>query len=526
MRSPPLFVRTAVAALLVATQARAETLADAIAFAYRSNPAIQANRYDLRAADEGVAQARAELRPNVGIQATASYANTIYGRRTAAENPLNPTEFVTNSNQIGVGLEQPLYTGGRATADKAVAEAQVAGQREALRGAEGDQLLALVTAYVDVRRYAAALTVWQTSVTELESLAREIRARRIAGEVTMTDVAQADAQIAVARQQVADTELSLETARADYAAVVGRDPGDLAEEPPLPHLPDSADTAFTLAERQSPDLAQARDTELASRNGVSVAASAGRPTVSLRGNATLGGLISPYRLRDQDQSFSGSVVVTIPLTAGGSIASQIHQAEDRNDADRFRIDVARRQVARAISVSWNQMASSERQVDLITTQRQAAAHQLDGMVHEYRVGLRSTFDVLYAQQSLRDADVALLGARRDRYVAEATLLRQTGLLEVRALMTDVPLYDPAVHLVQAERRNALPWDGAVAAIDRLAVPHARQKTLLQPTVARAPAVVPAVRHTTSDPLSHTRPTTPIAGTVGQPTLAYESLLLP
>lgn len=505
-------------ALFASGSACAESLADAVALAYRSNPTLESGRYDVRAADEGVVQARSELRPSADLEVTGGDTRTVEGRASSRSNFFSPEASDRNSNQAQIAVTQPLYTGGKASADRAAAEARVRLSREGLRGAEGDLLLGVITAYVDVRRYAAALDVWQGSVIELEKIIKEIEARQVAGELTRTDIAQAESQLAIAREQVVATEEQLEAARADYAALVGRNPGLLAAEPPLPQLPPRVETAFELAERLSPELAQARNAELASRNDIVAARSAGRPTISLRGTATLSGQAVPYHLYDQDQGFAGSVVFSLPLSAGGRTASQIRQAEDHNSSDRFKIEAARRTLDRNVADAWNQMVSAEREAKLLEQQRHSAEIQLDGMINEYRVGLRSTFDVLYAQQSLRDAEVALLGARRDRYVSEATLLRQTGLLEARAIMTGVELYDPAEHLRRVEHRNAVPWESAVAALDTLGKPGAHQHVLEQSGVApELPAVVPPVTVSPSPAdLSRITPTTPIPGTVGRP----------
>jgi outer membrane protein len=506
------------AVLFVATApAGAETLADAIAFAYRTNPTIESGRYDLRATDENLVQARSQLRPSGELDVTGSYARTVEGRATQRSNPFSPAAFNRNSNQAEVVLTQPIYTGGRATAARQSAVAAIRAGRETLRGTEGDLLLSVLTAYVDVRRYGAALGVWEASVDELDKITKEVEARKVAGELTLTDVAQAQAQLSVARQQVVATEQALEGARADYAALVGRGPGDLAEEPALPNIPHRVEDAFDLAERQNPELARAVFTEQASRADIVAAKAQGRPTLALRGTAGLSGEAVPYRLHDQDQDYAGSVVLTVPLTAGGLVASQIRQARDRNGSDRFKIEATRREVDRDVSLAWNQMVTAEQESNLQDEQKQFAATQLDGMINEYRVGLRSTFDVLYAQQQLRDAEVALLGSQRDRYVSEATLLRQTGLLEARAIMTGVQLHDPAKHLRDIEHKNAVPWDVLFAALDKAGAPRARQRMLQQPRVSgETPALAPARPTPVHRALSRSLPVVPIAGTVGRP----------
>jgi outer membrane protein len=487
-------VRALSAAALLAAghSACAETLADAIAQAYRTNPTLVGSRYDARAADEDVVQARAQLRPTAEFDAEGGYQRTVYGRITAAQT-IGPTAFGLSNNQVDVQVDQPLYTGGKATAARRIAAATVMGSRDALRSTEGDLLLAVITAYVDVHQYADQQAVWRQSVDELDALNREIAARQRAGELTLTDIALAQTQLAAAREELVTTEQDLESARADYALLVGHDPGDLAEAPPLPQLPDSIDTAYDLAERQNPEIAQARDAELASRNAIAQSRAQGMPVVNLRGSATLSGPAYPYRSRDQDQNFAGSVVLTVPLTSGGLIASQTRQAEDRNQSDQVKIEAQRRVVVRAVANAWNQVVSTDRRKALLDTQRQSAAIQLKGMGKEYGVGLRSTFDVIYAEQTLRDVDIALIASRHDRYVAQATLLRQTGLLDAQTLLSGVTTYDPADHLRHVENRNALPWDGAVAAIDRAGTPGngAPKSAVIVPTPAGTPATKPA-----------------------------------
>lgn len=508
----------ACAGVFLNTPVGAETLAEAIALAYRNNPDLQAGRYDLRAADEAVVQARARLRPTLDLEVSGQYDRSVFGDAYRLDNPFTPGAVNRDTARGQVSASQPLYTGGRATAERRIAESGVGLGRETLRATEGDLLLAVVTAYVDVRRYAQALRVWQTSVTELTRLTDEIIARREAGELTLTDVAQGQRQVALAREQVALTEQALEAARTDYASLVGQDPGELADEPDLPQLPVDAATAFLLAEQRNPELAQARWNERRSRYGIAAAAAEGMPRIDLRGSATLSGEALPYRTRDQNQEYFGAVTVTLPLSAGGRIASQVREAESRNAGDRLRIEGARRALNRGINNAWNQLVSAGRAAILLDEQRRAAVTQLDGSVAEYRVGLRSTFDVLFAQQTLRDVEVNLLTSRRDRYLASAALLRRIGLLEAGTLMTGIQRHDPTAHYREVEGRNALPWDGLLRTLDAAGGPVPRHRMIIQPgKPIGTPAIVPPDRRRPVDPpLWRSLPAAPIPGTVGQP----------
>lgn len=212
------------------------------------------------------------------------------------------------------------------------------------------------------------------------------------------------------------------------------------------------------------------------------------------------------------------MTLTVPLTAGGLIASQVREAEDRNGSDRLKIEATRRDVDRSVAAAWNQMVTADRQVLLQNEQRRFAETQLDGMINEYRAGLRSTFDVLYAQQSLRDAELALLATQRDRYVSGAALLRHTGQLEVKAVLAGVQLHDPLKHLRDIEHRNAVPWEALFASLDKAGAPKGRQRPLLLPAKRNA---IPMIVARKSGPevergLARSLPMVPLAGSAGRP----------
>lgn len=506
MRLAPAAFLAATIALAAAPPAHGQTLAEAIAEAYRTNPTIEGSRYDLEAADEGLPQARSQLRPSAELDVTGSFDRTIEGRASRRSNPFSPGKLNRDTNRAELVVSQPLYTGGRATAARNSAIAAIRSSREQLRGTEGDLLLAVITAYVDVRRYEESLRIWRASTDELTKITQEIQDRYDVGDLTLTDVSQSRAQLALARQQIVGAEQALEAARTDYAALVGRDPGELAEEPALPNLPPRVEDAFALAERQNPELGRAVFTEEQSRSDIAAAKAQGNPTVSLRGSAALNGEAVPYRLRDQDQTYTGSLVLSLPLSAGGLIASQVREAQARNSSARVRIEATRREVDRAVANAWNQMAAAGRVASLQEEQLRFAETQLDGMVNEYRIGERSTFDVLYAQQLLRDAQVSLLASNRDRYLAQATVLRQTGMLEVRAIMSGLQLHDAAKNLRRVENRNAVPWERLLAALDKAGAPSVRARPrngVRAP--GQKPVMVPAQKETGAPAFSHSLP---------------------
>ncbi|MBB3860678.1 outer membrane protein [Novosphingobium hassiacum] len=497
-----------------------ETLASALDAAYRSAPELQARRYELRATDEDYAQSLADLRPSALVQITGNYTKTVPGRITQANRPLvdQLTSPTITSNRLSAELvvDQPLSTGGRASAEAAAARAAIYAGREDLRVTEGDLLLSVIIAYSDIRRDVRTLGLRKASLKQFEATLQEVTARREAGELTRTDIAQAATQInsAIATTNIAEQQLAQD--RSAYAALVGREPGTLAPEPPLPQLPQSLDAAFDMAQRLNPELALAIAAERASRARIAAARALARPTLSLRGIARIGGPASPFDLRNDDQDFIGQAVLTVPLSQGGRVGSLVEQARDRNSADRERIEAARRTMVQGVVNAWNAVMTAQRNLVIQDAQREAAAVLDEGTFEEYRAGLRSTFDVLFAHGSLREAEIALVATRRDLYVAQASLLRQLGLLEVGAILTQTPLYDPEINTRKAARRGSLPWEQVARGLDTLVRPAAVQRDLEQPSLPdaapemAAATAMPAIEPATTPNLA------PIPGTVGTP----------
>ena len=226
---------------------------------------------------------------------------------------------------------------------------------------------------------------------------------------------------------------------------------------------------------------------------------------------------SQHGLHNEDQEYTGQVVLTIPLSQGGRTGSLVKQARDRNAADRERIEAARRAMVQSVVDAWNAGVTAQRNLKVQTAQLRSAEVLDDGTFQEYRAGLRSTFDVLYAHGSLRDAEIALESTQRDLYVAQATLLRHLGLLEARTILTETPLYDPDRNTRDASRRGALPWDPALRALDRVRKPEPEIRGLDQPALPGAPPqILPAPPAATSSAMARQAPGVPLPGTTGAP----------
>ena len=292
------------AAAAYSAPASAETLADAIALAYDTNPNLQAQRSTQRALDESYVQARTGFRPQLSLSGQALFdefrtpgAARQQGVDTNGDGipdlflPARGSGIQTsNSGQVGINFSQPIWTGGRTAAAVSASEADILSGRETLRRVESQVMLAVIQAYVDVRRDQEGVRIRQENVTVLQKQLEESKARQEVGEITRTDVAQSESRLAAARALLSSAVAQLAISRANYAAVVGQNPGDLQPEPSLAYLlPGNPDDAFSVAEKFNPLLRAQEFAEQASRARVAAARAERMPSVSIRASYGYGG---------------------------------------------------------------------------------------------------------------------------------------------------------------------------------------------------------------------------------------------
>lgn len=496
-----LLAATLCGGLASASSAGAETLADAIALAYANNPTLQAQRANQRALDETYVQARAGWRPTLGAQVTANWAESqtpIAGRGRDLDGDGLPDSFgaagVARSNRGtgGLSFNQPLWTGGRVSSAVNAANADVLAGRENLRRIEAQIMSAVIQAYSDTRRDQESLRIRQENVKVLTRQLEESQARFDVGEITRTDVAQSQSRLAQAQALLQNAVAQLAITRANYATLVGQNPSELEAEPSLAYmLPADPDEAFSVAEKFNPQLRAQEYAEQASRMRISGARAERMPQVSA--NLTVGhsGLIDPFDPGDNfGRQVSATITASVPLFTGGQASSRIRQAVERNNADRLTTDGVRRNVLQGVTQFWSQLIAARANITSSEEQVRAARIAAEGTRQEQQVGLRTTIDVLNAEQELRQAELNQVSARRDEIVAAANVLATMGRLEAKNLVPTAPQYDPAKNFRKLRMTwGWVPWEEPIAVLDGA---PARWPNQTAPEKPKEPAIGPGL----------------------------------
>jgi outer membrane protein len=418
--------------------AGAQSLEDTLVKAYQNNPSLKADRARLRATDEGVPQAISSWRPTVSLSGSAGHE---VNDATSTSAPR--TGDVTNPRSASVSVTQNLYRGGRTEAAIDQAERNVEADRARLGATEQTILLGAATAFANVVRDQAVLDL---NVNNERVLQRQLEAtgdRFRVGEVTRTDVSQAESRLSRARADRISAEGSLADSRANYENVVGEKPPVLRRATPLSGLPATLEGAVDAARANNFTVRQARSVEDAAKSNVDLVSGELLPTVSLTGKVGTS-RESATRFSEND-SASITANVSIPLYSSGSVSARVRAAKETVSQRRDEYNQAVRNAIETTTSAWQALKTARAQISAFTSAVSATRIALEGVREEANVGSRTVLDVLDAEQEHLDAQVGLVRAQRDELVATFQLRQAIGELTAGKLGLPVEIYDVEKH---------------------------------------------------------------------------------
>jgi outer membrane protein len=439
------FAAIAAVILMPSAPASAETLSQALHAAYKFNPRLDAARAIQRATDEEVPRALSGYRPSI-----VGSADTGYQLQTTK--PAGSPNATTESNPRGynVGLTQPLFRGFRTKNAVSAAEATVRAGWEALRTTEASVLLEAVTAYNDVVRDQAIVLLRENNVTVLTRDLKATQDRFQVGEVTRTDVAQAQARRAQAVAALDLARANLNTSRASFERVIGHPPSKLVEPKTASAVPKTLGNSTEIASRESPGVVAALYREQAARFNVDLIRGELLPTVQLE--AGYGRRFDPSEAIEATESTTVTGRVTVPFYTGGEVQARVRQAKHTHVQRLQEIEQARTEVQAQVVTAWSQLQAAQAAVESDQASVSANRIALAGVREEERVGQRTLLDVLNAEQELLNSEVTLATDRRNLVVASYTVLSTIGRLNAQELGVAQQVYDPEQHYNEVRRK--------------------------------------------------------------------------
>jgi outer membrane protein len=389
----------------------------------------------VRTVDEGVPQAQAGWRPTVTLNSSTGV------QYIDQESSFGDSNDILFPATITGAVSQPIYRGGRTKADMARARAEISAARASLINVEQQVLLLVGTAYMDVLRDQAVVGLNENNVRVLNRQLQATQDRFSVGEVTRTDVAQAESRVARAQADKKTADGNLETSRASYTRQVGEPPTTLEAPKTLEGAPESLDASVQLAVANNPIVRQAQALHDAAKHTVNLITGELYPTVALNGQ--LQHSIETSQNIESTTVAQAIVDLTVPLYQSGSVYSRVRAAKQAESQRLQQIEDARRQAIEQATQGWEQLVANRARIVSLESEIRANEIALEGVQQEALVGTRTVLDILDAEQELLDSRVNLVRARRDEYAAVFALLAAVGGLTADGLALSAPRYDPS-----------------------------------------------------------------------------------
>lgn len=426
-------------AALAPLQSRAETLADALVGAYTHSGLLEQNRALLRAADEDVAQAASVLKP---IVSWSSGFETNSGNSRPDILGVGTTSSDSTNFDVQLTAEILLYDGGSSKLAVEAAKETVLATRYGLLSIEQSVFLRAVNAFFGVISAIEFVDIAENSQQLLTEELRAAQDRFDVGEVTRTDVAQAESRLAAARATLARARGNLFVAQEEYRNVVGRAPGQLVTPSRLPESPSDVEAAKLQAVRSHPDMLQVQRQIAATELNILRAKANMRPTVSLDGS-----LVASDDLTSRQYNQSAVIGLRLRQTiyGGGALTSLVRQAQANRDAARGNLHTVRHDIQQDVGDALAQRVVARASLAASEQQIVAARIAFSGIQEEATLGARTTLDVLDAEQELLDAEAQRISDQSQEAIAAYAVLAALGSLTAEQLNLPVERYDPAAY---------------------------------------------------------------------------------
>ncbi len=383
--------------------------------------------------------------------------------RTTRQNPNDPfgppipvSVFLNNENERDIAtaqatVTQPIYNGGRTQANVNRAKDQVMAERATLIAQEQTSFTNAVNAYVGVIQ---AQELLELNINNEQVLAKQLQAtndRFRVGEITRTDVAQAEAALAGATAQRQTAEGNLATARGTFVQIIGYfPPANLVEPQPLALPVRTEPEASAMAAANNPNVVAAQFNDAAAKDAVDVAFSQLLPQISLQAQT-----FDQENASTRTSEANGYQVVaqvSVPLYQGGSEYAAVRQAKQTEQQSAKLVADAQRTAVQNAVQAWETLVAATAAAASTRAQIRANTVALEGVEREAIVGSRTTLDVLNAQQALLTSRETLVQNLAQLVTASYGVAAAIGRLTARDLHLSVPLYDETAYYNEVKNK--------------------------------------------------------------------------
>ncbi len=407
------------------TNAYAVTLYQALNETYKNNTQLNAERENIKAAEEDINISQADYLPSVSLNGSKSFENTneitTQGGADASVSDVNPLSS-------SIKLEQTLFDQGRDfTHQKNIVGLDLA--KAKLVKKEQDILYSAIDAYTGLILAREKLNINRRNLNLLIRQVETDKVRLDRGQITITDLSQSESSLAEAQAQFTQSTSDLLISKLNYENIIGKvdDPTKLKKSlNSIVGIPGSLSKAISLSKENNPDIKIAELELTQSEKDIEISEADLKPTATLSLERSYNyDLSSTYDEREKDVL---KATVSWPFYSGGKKRSKINKSSNITSRKRLLLEDAIKTNETNVSSAWSSLEASKGFLNSVRAQVRAAKIANEGISAEYERGSRTTLDVIQSNSLLLSAQISLANSERNYLLSQYSLLKAAGLL--------------------------------------------------------------------------------------------------
>ena len=419
------FIITTILLSFVYKDIRAQSLNVALANAYSNHPLLFSERIGERVLTEDVAEALAGWKPEVYIDGALG-KNLVTTKTSTGSDTDNNLPM-----SVGIVVSKKIYDGGKTNQNIKIADTKLHANNSRLVTIENQVLLAAVKAYFNLLKEQDLLDVAIKNKNVIERQLEATKDRFEVGDLTITDVSQAEARLSDANANLVRAEADLNSAKAIFFSDIGLEPEDILYPEEMPIVPQNLQSLIDDVKKSNPKVINARKMKLVAEEELKLALKEMSLSVDLKASANQSW--DPNTFFEEQRYFDVSANLKLPLYKGGKDKAVIRKSREKLNKSNADIDDILREEAEKAMLIWNNIESLNSQILAFKSSIRANEIALDGVVQEENVGARTVIDVLDAENELFMARANLIKANVNRYIATYELLEVIGVMTARDL---------------------------------------------------------------------------------------------
>lgn len=421
----------------------AATLQEALAIAYKTNPGLASAQMATKASMEVVAQASAAWRPKAQLIGAVDQEYKDTGQ---SDSPQNSGYNKRTGTRAGLEISQNVYSGGATEAQSQGAQADAQAKIAEYRKTEQKFLLTAIQAYLDVLKNQSVLELAFKHKDHLKKELDQGKARFELGDLTLTDVSQIEAEYAQATSEYIKAKGDLESAQAEYVALMGEMPDHLIFPVAPSFLPKDKKEALEIALRQNPEYIQSQFEEQASQTNIESALAGMRPNVNFKVALTRDSNTDSWTKKSKVYDATATASVTVPLDISGDSQSKVRKARHEASQKRLSKRSTRTRIETSVSQKIDTLEALMAQIESVSKTVEYKRIAQEGMALEEELEARTMTDRLKAETEYFKAQTELVNTRVKALLAHYDLLAELGELTVARLELPTISYSPQSYL--------------------------------------------------------------------------------